>query len=455
MSSFDFSKKDVLKIGLFGLGKSNIGVAEYLRKKYRCEFVIRSDKVFDKAKIPSFMRACPLYIGGEAYSDLGEDILFLSPSVKRDNARLLQAEKNGLVLSSDAELFFERAKCPIFAVSGSDGKSTTTELVNLLLKTKYPCTLKSGNCGAAMTPMLDLESDGAIHTVELSSFMLEYMTPRTKRAHLTGISENHLDWHGDFASYISAKENLLKRTEGAVLWYDDGICRDFIGKYPTFALLSTDKNSRFLSRLGCEICLTLEGGKIKLNGREILSCDRVRRGEPHNIKNLMSAIALCWGYFDIESLSSVAESFCGIAHRCQSIGSFSGVEFINSSIDSSPMRTAVTLTGLNRSVIIILGGRGKGLSYSPLSEPLKKFAKAIVLTGENRHDISSELADTLSSVPAYEAENFDTAVLAAIRLSERGDTVLLSPASASYDEFPSFEFRGERFSEIIRNFYGK
>ncbi len=451
MKNLPLFLKDVKKIGLFGLGKSNIGVAEFLSENTNAEFIIRSDKKINTALLPSGIKIAAVLTGERALAMPTEQALFLSPSAKRE--RFSHFTSKGCKLTSDAELFFDLAEAPIFAVSGSDGKSTTTELAARLLKTSFPEVLKSGNCGDAMTPFAELERENAAHIVELSSFMLEYMIPKTRRAVITNISENHLDFHGSFEKYIAAKENLLKGTDEPIIWADCPISSELSKKYPPYALLSAKSGCNELSGIDSELKITLENGKININGLPVLPVCEIRRREEHNIKNLMSAIALTYGYFSDDAPRLISDGFEGIAHRCESIGIKDGVEYIDSSIDSTPIRCAATLTGLRRRVILILGGRGKGLSYAPLAAPVAKWAGAVIICGENAAEIESALIGddgfAKSNIPIYRVGSFDTAILTAKSLAKRGDTVLLSPASTSYDRFENFEKKSARFKELI------
>ena len=438
------------KIGLFGLGLSNTGVAEFLSVLGDYEFILRSDRAFDEGNLPKLLKGAVSHVGADAFACAEEDILFLSPSANRKREDIKRFAEGGVKLSSDAELFFELNDKPIFAVSGSDGKSTTTRITSLLLcGTLF--TEECGNCGRSMTQSLSSGADA--YVTELSSFMLDAFIPKSKRAVITSISENHLDFHGSLDAYFSAKENLYKGTGEPVIWADKDFSEDFIKKYPPFALLSASRGHKELSRLGAELILTFENGRILRNGVPIIELSKFKRQERHNIENFMSAMALSDGYYGSEHLLAVARSFGGIAHRAELIAIKNGVEYIDSSVDSSPTRTATTLNGLKKRVILILGGRGKGLSYEPLIKPVCEYAKAVILTGENAEQIKKALlscdAFSKGTIPIYECENLASAIDEAKELSRPSDTVLLSPASTSYDEFKNFEERANFFKKRI------
>ena len=192
--------------------------------------------------------------------------------------------------------------------------------------------------------------------------------------------------------------------------------------------------------------MTREDGYIKKNGRPILDCSLIRRGEEHNIKNLMLAIAACDGLADDGAIRRVCESFHGLAHRCEKFLSCRGIDFYDSSIDTSPARTATTLRSLGRSVVIILGGRGKGLDYSQMLPEIKKYVKSAVLLGENKQEIKKAIGD---ATPCRLAENMAEATRIGIDMAREVGALLLSPASASYDAFKNYEERGDSFKKSV------
>lgn len=444
MKQFPDYLKDVKRVGLFGLGISNIGAYRFLAKRLDVEFILRADRLTD---IPTWLDLEGVHIGEDAFCDIDEDILILSPSVNRKRREIREL---GVRKSSDAELFFELVDAPVFSVSGSDGKSTTTELTARLLS--FGATVeKCGNCG---TSMLDaLEGGATAYACELSSFMLDSFIPRSKRAVITCISENHLDFHGSLDAYVAAKENIYRGADECVINADTDYAEEFIRKYKPYALVSAKKSHTELKAYGAQLTVTLGGGAIEKNGEPILPLCEIRRSESHNISNLMSAMALADGYYKREELCDVARSFSGLSHRCESIGVYGGVEYIDSSVDSSPARTATTLSGLCRPVILLLGGRGKGFSYEPLTEPILRYARAVILGGENADEIYGTLMGDRrireSGIPIYRAQTLGEQIRIARSIAKPHDTVLLSPASASFDQFKNFEDRANYFKSQL------
>ncbi|MBO5945494.1 MAG: UDP-N-acetylmuramoyl-L-alanine--D-glutamate ligase [Clostridia bacterium] len=441
-------------VGLFGLGKSNLGVLRYLSKHYpTLHITLRADgATLPRGIHPS--RFDRMRIGRDAYTSVEEDLLFLSPTVRQDS--LIGAERERL--TSDAEFYFDNTDQLVFAITGSDGKSTTTTLAALMLSRGKERVSAIGNIGVAMTPKLDSRMRYAV--AELSSFQLMSIKPRTQRALITNISENHLDFHRNMQEYVAAKTNILENASERVLNYNSPLARIQYEGYPIYGVYSLTESEDVLRQsVKAELYVTLADGVIIANGEPILDVKMLKTASRHNIENFMAAIALTYVYTDKEQIRRVGSAFSGIAHRCEYIGTFSGVKYINSSIDSTPTRTSTTLTSLSERVIVILGGKNKGLDYRALLPALRSSAKHVIITGAAKDDIAAALLtdDAFGplGIPFEIHGEFCDAVLAAIRAARDGDTVILSPASTSFDAHKSFEDRGEKFKQIIRNYYYK
>ena len=437
------------KVGFFGLGKSNLAVMKLLPKNI--PITLRSESPIKKEMLPRGIKPLRFYEGESAFRDFNEDLIFFSPSVRRERTELDPARKAGTKFSSDLELFLAENKSKLIAISGSDGKSTTATLTALLLEERLGQTAPIGNIGSPFCASLSKKKE--ISVAEISSFSLRYATPITERAAITNITENHLNWHKDFEEYKNTKLSLLKNTKNAVISADDKILFEFAKKAYLFAVTSVTKSADELKdSFSSEMYYTVEKGHICRNGKALFPISIVAKKEIHNLKNLLCAMALTDGLVSVEYTEKVAKSFCGLEHRCQTITSENGVTTVNSSIDTTPARSAQTISSLGKSLIVILGGRGKCKDYKELYEPLKKHAKLAVVTGENKNEIAKDISGATEKIIC---ESFDDAVIYALSVAESGDTVLLSPASTSYDSFENFEKRGEKFKEIVLNFYSK
>ena len=428
------------KIGFFGLGKSNLSLISTLPLE-KCRITLRSDQPIMRENIPRVKRVERIFDGERSCDLIDEDILIFSPSVRRERRQLDEARTRGVIFTSDLELFLEENEKPLFAVSGSDGKSTTATLAHLLMDN----SLLVGNIG---TPMLAaLREDCQSYVAELSSFMLKYAKVPARRACITNITENHLDWHESFEEYRDTKLSLLESASECIVNADDEISMDFFKKRGGFGVIS-DRLGFDELRGSAELVITQTDTGIERNGRLVLPYESIRRREAHNIKNLMMAIALCDGYTDEDRMLKVANSFSGLPHRCEKFFEKDGVEYFNSSIDSSPARTAMTLESLGKRVVILLGGKSKGVGYDSLCESLSKYAEHALVFGENREEIYSAIH---GCAKCEKCENIEDAILRAIELSGCAEAIILSPASTSYDVFSSFEERGNYFKKMILN----
>ncbi len=441
-------EKEVKSIGFFGLGKSNLALLKELSGS-DFDITLRSDRKIERALIPSGVKISAIYEGDAAFFALSEEVLVLSPSVRRERRELALAKARGVRFTSDAELFFERVDSPVYAVSGSDGKSTTAALTHLLLGGEGGGTALCGNVGEPMTHLLF--GGHSRYVTELSSFMLRYFSPNAERAALTNITPNHLDWHADFEEYVLAKLAIYKNAAEAVINLDDRIIRENIHS-PVYSAVSTELDLDSAKRLiSAELYYTLEDGYIKRNGEPYISADCIKRREKHNLKNFMLALSMTDGHRAADA-RKVAREFGGLPHRCELVLSWRGIAFINSSIDTSPDRCATTLSSQKTPVVVILGGRGKGVPFTPIKEPLLKACRAAVVFGECRDEIIEALPKTL---PYLTALSMGEAVELSVKLAKEGDTVLLSPAATSYDMYASFEERGEDFKRAVEQYCKK
>ena len=427
------------KVGFFGLGASNIALLSHLPLK-NCCVILRSDRPIDRSIIPSGINVSAIYEGKAACEEINEDILFFSPSVRRDRVGLEEAKRRGVIFSSDAELFFSENKKPIFAITGSDGKSTTAALTNLVLLAGGIKSELIGNIGEPM--ICHLESDAECYVCELSSFMLTYVCPIAERGCVTNITPNHLDWHKDFEEYKKTKIKLLNSSKKVVI-------SDELGEIAKAYGVISDRlsYSELNGRCKAEVCLTIEDGYICANLEKIVRVDEIAIKERHNIRNLMMAIAMTWDIVDRNATLSVAKGFRGLPHRCERFLGSGGVEYIDSSIDSTPERTSQTLRSLGREVVLILGGRSKGLDYGELKYAISKYVRNAVIVGENAAEIYNAICECTA---AEILPDFESAVRRGNELAKDVGALLLSPASTSYDAFKNYVERGEKFKEIVR-----
>ena len=435
---------DGLTVGLFGYGRTSKALLPLIKNLPDVRVVIRDEK-----ESPEPLTDLPVhahYLGSRAYDEIHEDVLILSPSVRRDDPRLVRAEMHGTRLTSECELFF-LTECKTLGVTGSDGKSTTTALASSLLLSSGYSASAVGNIGIPYS----LAENSDIYVAELSSFNLTYTVPKLLSAVITNITPNHLNWHKSYGEYKEAKLNILRHAERTVLSYDDPETRHILYERGSDFVTSVKTPYRELPRLSITHGIyTVEDGFICRNGVPLSDTSEYIRREEHTLANMLSAAALTDGLADRSLLHGVFSNFRGLPHRCEYVGRARGIDFYNSSIDTSPARTARTLASFSRPVLLLLGGRGKGLSYEPLIRPIAKYAKRVAIYGEEAAPLLEFLssAPELSSIEISVHERFDCAFEALIKDRTDG-CVLLSPAATAYGEFSDFEERGRRFSELV------
>ena len=429
-----FHKGNFIKtVSFLGFGKSNKALYEYLKKNYPAlRFTIRL-----QGRCEDLPKEIPVFKEKDLFARLSEDVIFVSPSIRRDKCELKEK-----LLSSDAEFFFEKNKRDVFAVTGSDGKSTTTTLAKELLATYYEASYSIGNIGTPFTSALDYKENCSF-AAELSSFQLMSFPPPSRRAVITNITPNHLDWHKSFEEYVSAKENILKKTEEPVIFLESKEDFKLFKKYRPYAIASTTLGEEEIKSYEAQTYIYIKNAAVYANGTELIKICELFRKEEYNVKNFLSAIALTYGFFDKSQLLRIGRSFTGLSHRLELVTEASGVKFYNSSIDSSPQRTLATLSAFSHPYVLILGGRTKMKNFEILRDLISKNAHALVLTGENRYEIYEKLKPI--STPVYVEESLGSAVECGFSLAKGKCHLLLSPASVSYDAFSNFEERGEAF----------
>jgi UDP-N-acetylmuramoylalanine--D-glutamate ligase len=364
------------------------------------------------------------------------------------------------------ELFFEVCPCPIFGITGSDGKTTTTTLTHLFLdiekrKSGHRAYV-GGNIGAPLLPLVFEMTENDVAVLELSSFQLQTMRQSPKRAIITNITPNHLNWHTDMDEYTNAKLNIYAGNKTELLTVnanDDRTRSAGLSFYADKAFFSAKNvpdeckacnRSKYIFLSNEKICVSENG-----NVTEVLNINDIKLPGTHNVENYMAAISATWGLVSFDTILKIAKTFGGVEHRLEFVREFNGVKYYNSSIDSSPTRTTAALSALKTKPIVICGGYDKHIPFEPLAEALKEKAKAVVLTGATRFSILDAIDKCpgfdKAKIPVIIEESFEMAVKQASALAKEGDVVLLSPACASFDAFPNFEIRGKTFKNIVNS----
>lgn len=412
------------------------------------------------------------FICGDSYLDKIEgEYLFRSPGIRPDLPEIQNAVARGAVLTSEIEEFLHRCPCPVIGITGSDGKTTTTTITYLLLQAEAErrnsrnAVWLGGNIGQPLfAKVKDIQPSHRV-VLELSSFQLQTAERGVDCAVITNITPNHLNWHLDMDEYIAAKARIFKSPcRMLVTNRDDPICMALAADAEMpLTLFSLQKSSYEAVTVGMprgtRALFLREDAVVFCDGdneQTVLHTRAVRLPGLHNLANYMAAIGATWGKVGTDTIKEIAARFAGVPHRLEYVRELGGVAYYNSSIDSTPTRTAAALSALPKKPIVICGGRGKHISYAPLAQTLCARAKAVVLTGEMADEICAELgacpAFDAAHLPIYKESAFADAVRCAHDIAKPGDIVLLSPACTSFDAFANFEARGERFRQIVQSF---
>ena len=396
---------------------------------------------------------------GEHYTDgfAGQDIIMRTPGYEYYKPELQAALQAGAKVTSEVELFFELCPCEIVAVTGSDGKTTTTTLISKMFEAAGRKVFLGGNIGAALLPQLADVTPEAVAVVELSSFQLISMRVSPKVAVVTNVTPNHLDHHKDMQEYIDAKRNILLWQVPpcrAVLGYENDISRsmqsDCKGEQVWFTRLHETDKGAFLRESDDTLCYA-ENGVVT----PILPRAEVKLRGLHNVENLLAAIAAVWGRVPVEAMRQVGSTFTGVEHRIEPVRTLDGVTYYNDSIASSPTRTIAGLRSFNQKIILIAGGYDKKIPYEPLAPEILAHVKTLVLMGATGPRIEAAVRACPgfdeSALTILHADSMQHAVELARGAAQPGDVVSLSPASASFDLYPNFEVRGRDYKNIVKN----
>lgn len=394
-----------------------------------------------------------LVLGENYLSGLTEDIIFRTPGMKYGLPELSAARARGAAVTSEMEVFFDLCPCKIYAVTGSDGKTTTTSIIAELLRAAGKKVHLGGNIGHPLLPDIEEISPDDIAVVELSSFQLISMRKSPDVAVVTNLSPNHLDVHGSMDEYIGAKKNILAH-QGAfsrtVLNADNettcGFSKDVRGELLLFSRQTSCEHGVFLRKDGWIVHAP--------SGTEILRAQEIKIPGLHNIENYLAAIAAVWGEVPPETIRMVARAFGGVPHRAELVRVLDGVSYYNDSIGTSPTRTIRgTLSLYPQKIILIAGGYDKKIPFDPLGPAVVEHVRLLILMGATAGKIEAAVKAASGyregNPEILHASSMEEAVALAHQYAHEGDVVSLSPACASFDLYPNFEVRGDHFKQLV------
>lgn len=393
---------------------------------------------------------------GEDYlQNLDEDIIFRTPAMRYTLPELDAARARGAAVTSEMEMFFETCPCRIFAVTGSDGKTTTTTVISKILEQAGKRVHLGGNIGEPLLPRVEEIGGDDVAVAELSSFQLISMRRSPGVAVVTNVAPNHLDVHKDMQEYIDAKRNIILHQDAfgrAVLNADNEITASFVenvrGQCLLFSRRHPVEHGAYMDTDGQ---IYFVSGKDKTR---VMHASDIRIPGKHNIENYLAAICAVWGCASVEDIVAVAKTFAGVEHRNELVREFEGVRYYNDSIGTTPSRTINgALSLFDKRILLIAGGYDKHIPFDPLGPVIADKVKTLVLIGQTADQIEESVRSAPNFQPEnlkiFHAESLEEAVDICRREAENGDVVSLSPACASFGMFPNFETRGERFCEIV------
>ena len=442
------------RIAVMGLGVSNRPLVRLLLS-FGCDVTgcdrTPREKLEDEV-LELEQAGCKLSLGDTYLDNITADVVFRTPGMHPGNPALVKLRENGAKITSEMEVFFELCPCNTIAVTGSDGKTTTTTLVSELLKAEGKTVWLGGNIGTPLLSFIPRMEPDHFAVVELSSFQLMDMERSATRAVITNLAPNHLDVHKDMDEYIFAKTNVFnfQKEDGLLIVNaDNAITAPMVGKGET----------RYFSRKKkLENGVYLEDGVIyrARNGiaEKVMDSSLILLPGIHNVENYMTAIAVTDGLVSDESIRHVAQTFGGVEHRIELVRVKDGVRYYNDSIASSPSRTIAGLRSFSEQVILIAGGYDKQIPFDVLGPEVCQHVKRLYLTGAT----AQKIYDAVVNCPDYAEgkpeivmiEDFTETVHAAAASATEGDVVLLSPACAAFDKFKNFMVRGKFFKKLVQ-----
>ena len=430
------------KIAIVGLGVSNIPLLDYLYELGCKDVVIFNDK---EISIDISKYGYKVYAGlGYLDNLVGFDIIFRAPGCLPTTDALVREKDRGAYITTEVEEVIKLSPSKIIGVTGSDGKTTTTTLIDLVLRSNGYKTFLGGNIGVPLfTKIKDMTKDDIV-VLELSSFQLMGMEVSPDISVITNISPNHLDKHKDYQEYIDAKKNIFIHSDGVlVLNYDNEITSKF----------TSDREIRYFSRYKATNAFYVINGKIYYKDKEVFDTSKLHIRGVHNHENICACMSAIIDMVDIDKSFKAISEFGGVEHRLEFVREINGVKWYNDSVSSSPTRTIAGLNSYDERIVLIAGGYDKNLDYSPIARPILDKVSKLILFGATKDKIYQAVMNekTNENIEIYVENSLDDVVNRAKEVAVPGEVVLFSPASASFDLFKNFADRGEQFKEKVRS----
>lgn len=447
------------RVAIIGMGISNIPLLDYFYDLHVCATVFDTKQIsqINPKAIQKIEKYGFDFISGKNALDklIGFDIIFRSPSCMPDIPQIATEVERGAILTSEIEMVLKLAPCKIIGVTGTEGKTTTTSLINCIIQKSGKKCFLGGNIGKPIfTQIKDMTEDDVV-VVELSSFQLTDINVSPNISVITNIYPDHLNVHKSYEEYQEAKKNIFKyqsENEIVVLNYDNEITKEFTkdvkGKTIFFSSNEKLENGYIYDKMDKTIKYCEDGIR-----RHIVKKDDIKLRGIHNYENICAAFAATKTIADIDTQIEAVKEFYGVEHRLEFVKELDGVKWYNDSIGTSPPSTIAGLNSFDEDIVLLAGGSDKGLDYKEVGEAIAKKVRVLILTGPTTEKIEKATKKALEgkTVEIYYTTNMKESVNLAKELAVKGDIVLLSPASASFDLYKNFEDRGNQFKECVNS----
>lgn len=424
------------KIAIIGLGVSNLPLLEYLYN-LSCDVTIFQD---NKLEIDISKYNYPIHYGLKELK--GFDIIFRSPGCLPSREELQEEISRGAYVTTEVAEVVRLTPSKVIGITGSDGKTTTTTLINLVLKANGYNTYLGGNIGTPLFTQIENMKEDDIVVLELSSFQLIDMKISPEIAVITNISPNHLDKHKDYEEYIKAKENIFRNNDGIlVLNYDNEVTNK----------ITSSREIRYFSKETKTNAFYIYENNIYFQGKLIIDTSQLQIKGLHNYENICACLSAIYDMIDLDTSVKAITDFKGVEHRIEFVREINGVKWYNDSVSSSPTRTIAGLNSFKEKIVLIAGGYDKNLDYTPLAEPILKKVSKLILFGNTKDKIYQAVINKKKeeSLDIYICNTLEEVVSIAHQVSIPKEIVLFSPASASFDMFKNFADRGKQFKDLV------
>ena len=429
-----------------GLGETGVSVVNHLRARGKTVSVVDTRKQPPNADwLNDVHPDVPLYSQSVPQDYFDSNITWvLSPGIALSEPLVTEAQASGAVVIGDLDLFMQAAKAPVIGITGSNGKSTVTTLVGEMLSKAGLRTAVGGNLSPAALTLLNDDVD--VYVLEMSSFQLERAgNLGLDVAVVLNVTADHIDHHGSMAAYHAAKHRIFRKAKTVVVNDDDVLTQPLVD--------STVQAVRYGSKAHRDAEFKLLNDALWMGGSKIIDVAEIALPGRHNHLNALVACAIVACFkVSAEIMAATLKTFSGLPHRCRLVQTIDGVIYINDSKATNVGAALAAIEGIGpkSALVLLAGGLGKGQDFGALAPAINRYARAMIVFGE----AAGALAELPLSKPVVRAENMQQAVMRAAELAQSGDTVLLSPACASMDQFKNYQDRGDQFAKLVLSLAG-